>query len=82
MLVEQPERAAVDVLAADDVVAGPEQLHDRVEAAHAAGEREAVPAALERGDVSLERLARRVLAAGVLVALVLPEPSWTYVDVR
>ena len=70
-LVEQAERAAVDVLAADDVVAGSEQLHDRVEAAHAAREREAVAPALERGDVALERFARRVLAARVLVALVL-----------
>jgi hypothetical protein len=40
---------------------------------HAAREREAVAAALERGYVPLERLARGVLAARVLVALVLAE---------
>ena len=78
-LVEQPERAAVHVLAADDVIAGAEQLHDRVEAAHAARERESVTAVLERGDVPLERFARRILSARVLVALVLPE---SLLDVR
>ena len=73
-LVEQPEGAAVHVLGADDVIACLEQLHDRVEAAHAARERESVSAVLQRGDVPLERLARGVLSAGVLVALVLTQP--------
>ena len=58
-LVEQAERSAVHVLAADDVIAGAEQLHDRVEAPHAARERESVTPVLERRDVSLERFARR-----------------------
>ena len=72
-LVEQPIGAAVHVLAADDVVAGLEQLHQRVGAPHAARERESVPAAFERRDVPLERLARGIPAAGVLVPLVHPE---------
>jgi hypothetical protein len=71
--VEEAERAAVHVLAAHDVVARFEQLHDRVDAAGAAGEREAVATALERGDVALQRLARRIFAARVLVPLVLAE---------
>ena len=68
--VEQAERAAVDVFTAHDVVAGAEQLHDRVQAPHAAGEGEAMPAPFERGYVSLQRLARGVLAASVLIPLV------------
>ena len=42
-------------------------------------EREPVAPVLERGDVPLERLARRILSARVLVPLVLPEP---FLDVR
>ena len=57
----------------DDVIAGLEELHDRVDAAHAGGEGEAVGRTLERGDVPLERLARRILAPGVLVPLVFAE---------
>ena len=73
-LVEQAERAAIDILAADDVIAGAEQLHDRVEAAHAAREGEAVPAALQRRDVPFQRFTRGILSARVLVPLVDAEP--------
>src|SRR5689334_2595650 len=72
-LVEESERSAVHVFAADDVIAGPEQLHDRIEAAHAARKRESVPSILEGGDVSLEGLAGGILASRVFVALVLAE---------
>jgi hypothetical protein len=72
-LVEEPEGAAVHVLAADDVIACPEQQHDRGDAAHAGAEREAVAAALEGGYVALQRLARGVLAPRVLVSLVLAQ---------
>ena len=72
-LVEEAERAAVDVLAADHVIAGAAELHDRVEAAHPAREREAVARPFERGDVPLQRLPRGILAPGVLVALVLTQ---------
>jgi hypothetical protein len=68
--VEEPEGSAVHVLAADDVVPGAEHLHDRVDARGAAGEGETMAPPLERGDVSLERLARGILAACVLVPLV------------
>ena len=69
-LVEQPERAAVGVVGDDDVIAGREQLGDRVDRRHARGEGEAGPAALDRREVGFERGARRVLRARVLVALV------------
>ena len=68
--VEQTERATIHVLPAHDVVARAEQLHDRVEAPHAASERKAVPPAFKRRDVPLQRLSRGVLSAGVFVALV------------
>ena len=68
--IEQARRAAIHILAAHDVIAGAEQLHDRVEASHAARERESVLRALEGGDVSLQRFPRRILAACVLVPFV------------
>src|SRR5690242_15930928 len=73
-LVEQSERSAVHVFAADDVIAGPEQLHDGVETAHAAGERKSVTSVFQGGDVALEGFARGILAPRIFVSLVLPEP--------
>src|SRR5215208_3327458 len=61
-LVEQTERPAVDILAADDVVARLEELHDRVETTHAARECEALNPTLQRRHVSLERFARGILS--------------------
>ena len=71
--LHQPVGAAVHVLAADDVVARPKQLEDRVERREPGAEGEAVGRPLEAGHVALERLAGGVLGAGVLVALVLAE---------
>ena len=68
--IEQTERATVHVLPAHDVIAGAEQLHDRVEAAHTTPEREPVRAAFERRDVPFERLSGGILPTGVLVSLV------------
>ena len=78
-LIEQPERPSVHVFGADDVIAGAKQLHDRVETAHATSEGESVKAVLQRGDISLERFASRILSPGVFVAFVLPQ---TVLDVR
>src|SRR6185312_7004118 len=58
----------------NDVVARTEQLHDRIEAAHAAREREPVAPIFQSSDVSFEGFPRRVLSARVLITLVLPEP--------
>ncbi len=71
--IEEAEGAAVDVLSADDVIAGLEQLHERVDTGGAAGEGEAVRGALEGGDVPLQRLTSGVPAARVLVPFVLTE---------
>ena len=71
--LEQPERAAVGVVGDDDVVAGLEARGDGADGGHARGKREAGAARLQRGDVGLERGARRVLRARVFVALVLAE---------
>ena len=72
-LVEQPEGPAVHVLGADNVIAGSQQLHDGVEAAHPAGEREPMKPVLERGDVPLECFACWVFPTCVLVPLVLSQ---------
>ena len=56
------------------MVTGAEQLQDRVEAAHAARERESMPSALERRDIALECLTRGIRAARVLVPLVATQP--------
>jgi hypothetical protein len=69
-LVEEPERAAVGVLRDDDVVARLEQRADGADRRHARGKREPRLAALDGRDVALEREARRILRARVLVALV------------
>src|SRR5205823_11411017 len=55
------------------MIARAKQLHDRVEAGHATGERKAVASVLQRGDISLERFARGILAARVLIPFILPE---------
>src|SRR5581483_2083127 len=72
-LVEQAKRSAINVFCADDVVTGAEELHEGIETPHAAREREPVPSILERGYVSLERLARWVLSARVFISFVLAE---------
>jgi hypothetical protein len=77
-LVEQAERAAIDVFRADDVVTGAEQLHDRVEAPHAARKGESMTTIFQRCDIPLESLAGGILASRVLVPLVL---SQTLLDV-
>ena len=69
-LLEDAERPAVDVVARDHVVAAREQRHERRDRAHPGREREAVLRVLERGEAGLERVARRVAGARVLVALV------------
>ena len=66
-LREQPVGAAVDVVDRDGARAGREQLHDRGRRAHPGREADAVRAALERGQALLERRARRVDRAGVVV---------------
>lgn len=77
--VEQSESSTVDIFPTHDVVAGPEEFHDRVEATHSAGECEAVPSAFQNGNVPLKRFAGRVLAPGVFVPFVVPE---SLLDVR
>ena len=69
--VEEAKHSSVGVVAADDMIAAPEEFHDAVEAGHAAREREAVRAAFEDRHISLERFARGVGAARVFPALVL-----------
>jgi hypothetical protein len=68
--LEQPEGAAVGVVGHDDVIAGLQEGGDGVDRGHARRERERRPPALDRGEVGLERAARRVLRPRVLVALV------------
>ena len=72
-LVEEAERAAVDVVGDDHVIAGLEHRADRADGGHARGEGERRLAAFDGRDVALEREPRRVLRAGVLEALVLAE---------
>ena len=71
--VEQAKRPAVYILAAHDVVAGDEQLHQRVGAGNARSEREPMESPFQCGDIPFERLPRGVFAAGVFVPLVFAE---------
>lgn len=61
------------------MIAGTEQLHDRVNAAHATRKRESMATVLERGHIPLEGFTGRVLASGVLVPFVLPQ---SFLNVR
>ena len=71
--VDQPVRAAVDVVAEHDVVAGLQhRAQQRVLGREPRGERERALAALERGELRLERGAGRVAGAAVLVAAAQP----------
>ena len=68
--LEQPERAAVGVVADDEVVARLEPGQDGVDGRHARGEGERRGAGFDGREVALERHARRVLRAAVFEALV------------
>ena len=67
-LVEDAERAAVDVVADEDVVAALEHQQDGHRRRAAAAERHAVLAALERREAPSERRARGVARARVVEA--------------
>ncbi len=68
--VNEPVGAAVDVVAHQHVVAGREKCaQEGVFCGKAGGEAVRVGAALERGEQLLQRVARRVAAASVLVAV-------------
>src|SRR5205807_7780014 len=72
-------RAAVYVVAAHDVVARGEQLQHAIHGGESRREGKTVAPAFERGDVALERFARRVARAGVFVTLVPPQ---SVLDIR
>src|SRR5947199_376400 len=67
---ENPVAAAVQIVHADDVGAGVEQLKDRADRRHSRGEGKSGMAALQLGEAGLERVARRIARARVVVALV------------
>ena len=69
-LVEDAERASVDVVTAEHVVAGLQAEQDRGGRRASAAERDAVLGAFERGEAALERGARRVAGARVVVLVV------------
>ena len=71
--LEEPVGAAVGVVGHHHVVAGLQQRHHGPRGGQARRERERRLAALHGGDVALERRARGVVRAPVLVALVNPE---------
>ena len=60
-------------MSATDVIAGGQQVRDRIGRGHARRECERPRAVLERGETGLERGARRIAGARVLVALVLAD---------
>src|SRR5207245_2684663 len=68
---EEPVRAPVDVIGHGDVIAGTEQMRDRIARCHARAERETPATVLERREAGLERGARWIRGARVVVTLVL-----------
>ena len=71
--LEETERAAVGVVADDEMVAGFEPRQDGVDGGHARGEGKRGRAALDRCEVGFERHAGGVLGAAVFESLVLAE---------
>src|SRR6266545_4489262 len=61
------------VISVNDVLARVDEMHDRRNGAETRGESGAVLRTLERGEADLEGRPGRVRAAGVVVALVLPD---------
>ena len=72
-LRRHPVHAAVDVRDQNGTVARIDQVHDRRHGAEAGRERDAVLRRLQGCETGLERSARRVRDAGVVVALVFPD---------
>src|SRR5262245_25371800 len=66
-LVEQPHRAAVKVVARDDLVARAEEPRQRADGRHSAREGAARFGAFEPRDLPLDQRARRIAAASVIV---------------
>ncbi len=69
-LVEEAGGAAVDVVAADDVIAGVEHGDEGGDGGHAAGENVAGGSAFERGEIGFESVAGGVGDAGIFPAAV------------
>ena len=69
-LPHEPVRAAVEVVGGHHVVAGPQALHDRVDAGHPRAERDAVLGPFEAGEIPFESGPRGIGDARVLVPLV------------
>ena len=69
-VLQEPVAAPVQVVHGDDVRAGIQQLEQRRGSGHAGGEGEGGGAALEVRERRLQGVARRVVGARVLVALV------------
>ena len=72
-LIEQAGSAAVEIVAADDVVAGLQHADDGVDRSHAAGEDSGGDSAFERGEIFLKPGARGIRHARVLVSFVLAD---------
>jgi hypothetical protein len=66
--------AAIDVLAADEVIAGLEKLEHGIERGQPRAKGKAVRSAFETGHVALQGLTGRVLGTGVLVSPVFAQP--------
>ncbi len=72
-LLEQPVGSPVQVVGAQDVVAGPEKRHHRGDGRHPGREGDGPRPPFKGGDRLFRRLPRRVFRAGVVEAAVLPE---------
>ncbi len=70
-VLEQAIAAAIQIVHGDDVRAAVEQIDDRRRRREPRSERETRRATFEIGDARLERIARRIRRARILVALVL-----------
>ena len=72
-LVEQTRRSAVQIVAADHVIAGLQHADDRIDRRHAAGENARGDSAFERGKILLQPGARGIRDAGIFISLVLAD---------
>ena len=67
-LVEQPRRAAIDIVRADQVIARMQRGHQRIDRRHAARKRMPARAAFERGQRFFQAVTRGVAGARVIPA--------------
>lgn len=72
-VAEQTEGAAVEIVAGDDVVAGREQIHNRINCSHTGGKSQGIDTVLQCCQKLLQTCTRRVGFTCIVKACSIPQ---------